>query len=241
MRMRTAIISDIHGNLTALEAVIADLRETAPDLIFHGGDLAHGGASPCQVVDRIRELGWPGVLGNTDEMLFAPGTLTEFAAQSPHLHSLFAAIEEMAAWTRDALGEKRIAWLSELPSTQLRGDMALVHASPASTWRAPAPEDSDAELEATYSPLGRPIAVYAHIHRSFIRRMPALTVVNTGSVSLSYDSDPRASYLVLDDSEPVIRRVEYDVDKEIQAVRESRLPHADWIARSLASATPQMP
>ena len=68
--MRIAIVSDIHGNRTALEAVLADLKHTLPDLIFHGGDLAQGGSSPVEIVDRIRDLGWPGVLGNTDETLF---------------------------------------------------------------------------------------------------------------------------------------------------------------------------
>src|ERR1700722_9733638 len=113
--MATAIISDIHGNLTAFEAVLADLRRTSPDLILHGGDLAHGGANPADIVDRIRDLGWQGVMGNVDEMLFNPGSLTEFASQSPHLKSLFAAIEEMAAATCDALGAERLAWLSGLP------------------------------------------------------------------------------------------------------------------------------
>ena len=77
--MRIAIVSDIHGNLTAFEAVLADLRETFPDLVFSGGDLADGGSSPVEIVDRVRDLGWPGVLGNTDEMLFAPESLEEFA------------------------------------------------------------------------------------------------------------------------------------------------------------------
>src|SRR5580700_12138289 len=101
--MRTAIVSDIHGNLTAFEAVLADLRETSPDLILHGGDLGDNGSRPCEVVDRIRDLGWQGVLGNTDEMLFDPASLTEFANRLPNLQSMFAAIAEMAAWTRDAL------------------------------------------------------------------------------------------------------------------------------------------
>ncbi len=77
--MRIAVVSDIHGNRTAFDAVLADLRETAPDLVFHGGDLADSGASPVEVVDRIRDLGWPTVVGNTDEMLFRPESLTEFA------------------------------------------------------------------------------------------------------------------------------------------------------------------
>lgn len=70
--MRIAIVSDIHGNRTALEAVLADLRQTSPDLILHGGDLADSGSSPVEIVDRVRDLGWQGVIGNTDEMLFAP-------------------------------------------------------------------------------------------------------------------------------------------------------------------------
>ena len=112
--MRIAIVSDIHGNLTALEAVLADLRQTSPDLILHGGDLADSGASPVEIVDRIRDLGWQGVVGNTDEMLFSPKSLQEFASQSPKLQPLFAAIGEMAAATREALGEERLAWLRGL-------------------------------------------------------------------------------------------------------------------------------
>ncbi len=239
--MRIAIVSDIHGNLPALEAVLADLRQTSPDLIFHGGDLPHGGASPAGIVDQIRDLGWPGVLGNTDEMLFEPESLSAFASQSPHLQPLWTAIQEMAAATCEALGEGRLAWLRTLPRTQLHGPMALVHASPESTWRAPGPEASDAELESVYLPLGRPIAVYGHLHRSYIRTLPKITVANTGSVSLSYDGDRRASYLLLDGSAPSIRRVEYDVDRELKALSVCGLPHADWMAKTLASASPQMP
>ena len=68
-----------------------------------------------------------------------------------------------------------------------------------------------------------------------------MTVANTGSVSLSYDGDRRSAYLLLDGLEPTIRRVNYDVDKELKALSESNLPHADWIARTIAAARPQMP
>jgi predicted phosphodiesterase len=244
--MRLAIVSDIHGNRTAFEAVLADLRETSPDLILHGGDLPQGGASPAEIVDRIRDLGWPGVVGNTDEMLFSPQSLEEFASQTPSMQPLLGAIREMARATCEALGEERLAWLRGLPTVQIHGPMALVHASPASLWRAPGPEASDAELESVYSPLGQPIAVYGHVHRSYVRDISgstgaAMTVVNTGSVSLSYDGDRRAAYLLLDDSKPTIRRVEYDVDREIQALVDCGFPYADWIAKILNSASPQMP
>lgn len=239
--MRIAIVSDIHGNRTAFEAVLADLRETSPDSILHGGDLADSGSSPLEIVDRIRDLGWPGVVGNTDEMLFSPDSLTNFARQSPRLQPMFEAIEEMAAATRAALGEDRLAWLRGLPRVRVQGPIALVHASPESLWRAPAAEARDAELDSTYGPLGQPVAVYGHIHRSFIRRISRMTVANTGSVGLSYDGDRRAAYLLLDASEPAIRRVEYDVDRELKALSGCGLPHADWVARILESGRPQTP
>ena len=244
--MRIAIVSDIHGNRTAFEAVLADLRQTSPDLIFHGGDLADSGASPAEIVDHIRGLGWQGVVGNTDEMLFMPESLKEFAKQSPKLQPLFTAVEEMAVATREALGEERLAWLRALPRVQIHGPMALVHASPGSPWRAPAPEASDTELESVYGSLGQPIAVYGHIHRPYIRSVPSpqvqkRLVANTGSVGLSYDGDRRASYLLLDGPSPTIRRVEYDVEKELKALSSCGLPHADWIAKSLHTGSPQMP
>ncbi|MDP9337326.1 MAG: metallophosphatase family protein [Acidobacteriota bacterium] len=244
--MRIAILSDIHGNRTAFEAVLADLRQTSPDLILHGGDLADAGASPVEIVDRIRDLGWQGVVGNTDEMLFRPESLEEFASQSSAPPSLWTAIREMAAATRTMLGEERIAWLRGLPRVQIQGPMALVHASPESPWRAPTSEASDAELESVYGPLGQRIAVYAHIHRPYVRSVASpqvreRLVVNTGSLSLSYDGDCRASYLLLDGRSPTIRRVEYDVEKELKALSCCGLPRADWIAKSLHTGTPQMP
>ena len=196
--MRIAIVSDIHGNRTAFDAVLADLRQSSPDLILHGGDLADGGSSPREIVDRIRDLGWPGVLGNTDEMLARPESLTEFANQVPQLKTLVAAIEEMAAATREVLGVERLAWLRELPRAQMHGPLALVHASPDNPWRCPMPEASDAELEAVYRPLGRAFAVHGHIHRSYIRSVAGMVVANSGSVSLSHDGDRRAAYFLLD-------------------------------------------
>jgi predicted phosphodiesterase len=239
--MRIAIVSDIHGNRTAFEAVLADLRQTAPDLVLHGGDLADAGASPVEIVNRIRDLRWQGVVGNTDEMLFMPESLKEFANQSPKLQPLFAVIEEMATWTRQALGEERLAWLRGLPPNLIHAPMALVHASPENRWRAPMHEASDAELESVYRPLGQPVVVYGHIHRSYIRNVSGMIVANTGSVGLSYDGDRRASYLFLDEAKPAIRRVEYDVERELKALSACGIPHADWIAKILHSGRPQMP
>jgi predicted phosphodiesterase len=240
--VRIAILSDIHGNRTAFEAVIADLKRTCPDLILHGGDLADSGASPTEIVDQIRQLGWHGVMGNTDEMLFCPESLEEFAEQSSAPLSLWTAIREMAAWTRTALGEARIAWLGGLPRVHIQAPLALVHARPESCWRAPAEEASDQELES----LEQPIVVYGHIHRPYIRTLPnaqgrVKVVINSGSVGLSYDGDIRASYLLLDGQSGLIRHVEYAIDKELEALHSSGIPHSDWVAKILETARPQMP
>jgi predicted phosphodiesterase len=239
--MRIAVVADIHGNRTAFEAVLADLRLTSPDVVLHGGDLADGGSSPVEIVDAIRDLGWAGVVGNTDEMLARSESLEEFADGLPQMATLFAAIREMAAVTREALGEERLAWMWELPRSLSRGAMTLVHASPESPWRAPGPEASDEELESVYGLVDGPVVVYGHIHRGYMRQVAGKTIVNTGSVGLSYDGDRRASYLLLDDLMPEIRRVEYDVGKELKALSCCGLPHAEWVAKMLRSASAQMP
>ncbi len=239
--MRIAVVSDIHGNRTAFEAVLADLRQTSPDLILHGGDLADNGSSPVDVLDRIRDLGWPGVMGNTDEMLFRPASLAEFAAQSPQLASLFSTIEEMAAAARDLLGSDRLAWLATLPRARIEGTVALVHASPASAWRSPPHTAGDAELERVYSELGQRVVIHGHIHIPYVRSVSGMTVANSGSAGLPYDGDPRACYLIADDSDVTIRRVEYDIEKELKALSASGRPHAAWIGRIIRTASPQMP
>jgi len=150
-------------------------------------------------------------------------------------------VREMAMATREALGPERLVWLRDLPRVQIHKPMALVHASPETVWRSPGPDAGDAEIKSVYEPLGQPIAVFAHLHRPFIRRVPGLTIVNSGSVSLSYDGDPRAAYLLLDGFTPAIRRVEYDVEKEVGALTGRAFPHAEWVARTLRSAAPQMP
>jgi hypothetical protein len=194
------------------------------------------------MVDRIRELRWDGVVGNTDELLFAAETLQQFAAQSPPaFQAMFAMIEEMAAWTRAALGEERLAWLGGLARVQMSAGMALVHGKPGDAWRAPGINAGDEELEAAYESLGRPVAVYGHIHRSYVRRMAHRTVANTGSVSLSHDGDKQAAYLLVDDGEATIRRVEWDVAREVRLLRQSGLPHAEWIVKTLESGSFQMP
>ena len=239
-QVRIAIVSDIHGNRRAFAAILADLRQVAPDLTLHGGDLAANGAYPAEIIDQIRGLGWPGVRGNTDEMLWAPERLAEVAVTHSKLVPILAAFQEMIPITRASLGEERLHWLERLPHVHWEGVISVVHASPRDLWRAPLPSATDAELESTYAGLRAQIVVYAHIHRPFIRRVggfteEGFTVANTGSVSLSYDGDRRASYLVIDGQAVTVRRVEYDIEDEARELLRSGLPHAGWLCRILRS------
>lgn len=97
------------------------------------------------------------------------------------------------------------------------------------------PDASDHEIESTYSNLDTGIVVYGHIHRPYTRQVGTRTFANTGSLSLSYDGDTRASYLVLEGQSVTIRRVAYDVESEANELLHSGLPHASWLGRILTS------
>jgi putative phosphoesterase len=225
--MRAAIVSDIHGNLTAFDAVLADIESRAPDLVLHGGDLALMGAQPAQVIDRIRELGWPGVVGNTDEALWRPQEQQRQEELAPKLGPLLSLIfQRYVPATLTMLGDERLAWLRELPIEYRLEDLALVHASPGNLWRAPTPEADDDELFAAYGPLGAATTVYGHIHRPYTRTVNQLAVANSGSVGMPWDGDPRASYLLLEGGNAHLVRVEYDVEQEASLLLSSRYPDA---------------
>jgi putative phosphoesterase len=213
--MRIAIVSDVHGNLTALEAVLADLDEVRPDVIAHGGDVALGGPNPVEVVDRMRELGWPGVLGNTD-------LLEEQTIQSKMPG--FAA--DAARRTREMLGPERVGWLTQLPMEWRAEGIALTHAVPGDCWAIVPHDASDEKLREVYGPLGVPIVVYGHIHHAYIRRLEGLTVVNTGSVSLALDGDVRATYVLVEDGHVQHRRVAYDVERVAHQLLKIDYPNA---------------
>ena len=241
--MRIAVLSDIHGNLTAFEAVLADIRRASPDLVLHGGDLADSGSSPVEIIDQIRDLGWQGVMGNTDEMLVRPDSLEESAKTSSAPPALWDAIREIAVATRAAIGEERLAWLRGLPLIVSEAGFAAVHASPESCWQAPPAGATDEELEAIYGSLDEAVVVFGHTHRPSIRSVAGRLrlLINAGSVGLPYDGDPRASYLLLDGGKPEIRRVEYNVEWELKMLASCGLPGAAWTAKMLRTSAPQMP
>jgi putative phosphoesterase len=215
--MRIAIVSDVHGNLPALEAVLADLGEMRPDAVLYGGDLALGGPHPAEVVDRNRELGWPSVLGNTDEAL---------AADPKTLEKRGAFIAQAAARTCEMIGPERVAWLAGLPLEERAEGIAVVHAVPGNCWAIAKHDAPDDQLRERFGSLGVPIAAYGHIHHPYVRRLDGLTVVNSGSVSLSLDGDTRASYVVIDNGRIEHRRVAYDLERVANEMVATDYPNA---------------
>jgi predicted phosphodiesterase len=238
--VRLAVISDIHGSLRALQSVVSRIEGDAPDLTVQGGDLALNGPRPAEVIDFIREHDLPGVLGNTDELLWRPELQTELVARMPRLRGLLEVLFEHAApVTRELLGAERMNWLRALPREWLAQDRtaAVIHASPGDLWSAPQPDADDRALADVYSAIGTGIAVYGHIHRPFVRQLGGITVANSGSVGMPYDGDPRASYLLIEDGRARVRRVEYDVDGEVADLLSSGYPHAAWLAGIRRSGT----
>jgi putative phosphoesterase len=231
--MRVAVVTDIHGNRRALHRVLADLKQVAPDLILHGGDLVFGGTQPGEIIDEIRSLGWPGVLGNTDELLWTDERLTEMSTAHPKLTPLLGRLRELIAPMRARIGEERLRWLKTLPATHMGDGFAVVHASPKNLWRAPMANATDEEIQKTYTELGVPVVIYGHIHVSYVRQLRGMTVANAGSISQLYDGDRRAAYAVIDGGNVTIRRVEYDVESEARDLLQSALPHAEWLSRIL--------
>src|SRR5439155_13736699 len=105
-----AIVSDIHGNMTALEAVVRDIERRAVDRVLQGGDLALAGCQPAEVIDCVRELGWEGIVGNTDELLWRPEERAVQERNAPKLRDLLRLLfEDYAPVTRELIGEERIA------------------------------------------------------------------------------------------------------------------------------------
>jgi diadenosine tetraphosphatase ApaH/serine/threonine PP2A family protein phosphatase len=211
--------------------VIADIERRAPDLVLHGGDLALMGPQPAEVVDRVRELGWSGVVGNTDELLWRPEEKARQEERAPKLRPLLDLLFDVyAPVTSERLGEERVAWLRDLPAEQRVEDLCVVHAAPGDLWRAPMPDAPDVEFLVAYAGCESPEVAYGHIHRPHVRDLGSFTVANSGSVGMPWDGDPRASYLLVDDGRPEVIRVAYDTERAAALLNEMGYPDAERLA-----------
>jgi putative phosphoesterase len=238
--MRVAVLSDVHANLTALTAVARDIAAEAPDVVVCGGDLVGSGPRPAQVVDFVRDQGWPSILGNTDEVLWNEAPLKAIAARAPALGAMWRMVFDDVERTRRALGAAQIDWLRSQPMQWSGAGVTVVHGTPGTCWNAPPATASDSDLEAEYSGLGA-IVLHGHTHIPYIRKLSGLTVANTGSVGMPHDDDPRACYVLVTDGVPEIRRVPYDVEAEISALQDTGSAHASWMAVILRSGKFSLP
>lgn len=201
-----ALLYDIHGNLPALEAVLADAGDAGGFLL--GGDYATAGAWPRETVERLKELPdatW--IRGNADRWLV-------------DRHDAPAPIDEIAAACAETLGEELVAELAGLPESTVIDGTLYCHASPQSDMQSflPEPRDLDAEL---LMGVEAERVVFGHTHIAFERGGPGgIRLANPGSVGMPWDGDHRAAYAVIDADRLELRRVEYDWEASVAAVRE---------------------
>jgi putative phosphoesterase len=200
-----ALLYDIHGNLPALEAVLADASDAGEFLL--GGDYATAGAWPRETVERLKELEnatW--IRGNADRWL-------------ADRHDAPAPIDEIAARTAELLGDELVAELFELPELTEMGETLYCHASPRSDMQrfGAEPGPLDRELLEGVN-LAR--VVFGHTHVQFQRESNGIELLNPGSVGMPWDGDHRAAYVMLDAGRVDLRRVEYDWEASVAAVRE---------------------
>jgi predicted phosphodiesterase len=226
--MRVAVVSDVHGNIAALEAVLADLQARGPfDRILYGGDAAFGGPRPREAVERLMEAAYPAVIGNTDEMV----------AASPD-----GAVGAVSAWARTRLTPEQVEWLRALPRQQRveppgGPPLVLVHATPWSTTDMIEPSSPAATVARAFEQAGTKTLVYGHIHRAYIREAAGGLIVNAGSVGFPFDGDPRPAWAVLTFERGAwgaeIIRTEYDREAAARDLLASDHPEAAAFARRI--------
>src|SRR3954447_25075636 len=206
-----ALLYDVHGNLPALEAVLADARGAGAQRYVLGGDYALFGGWPRETVERLREL--PDALwirGNGERWSDAPSD----APDDPVVQGAIAAV-------REALGEAVVVELGALPATATRGATLVCHGSPAADVRSFLPEPADDEAELLAGITARRL-VFGHPRLPFARTADGIELVNPGSVGMPFDGDARAAYaLVHDDGTVEHRRITYDHRASAERVRGS--------------------
>jgi predicted phosphodiesterase len=225
-----AVFGDIHGNLPALEAVLADIAARGADALVCLGDLAFKGPAPSECVALIRERGIPCVLGNTD---FALARRAAGVAEPlPLSYSDDPAIWPYVDWHVDRLDRADLAYLETL-TRQFRltvgEETALfVHATPDSLCDDIRPGQDPATVAAKLAGAEATCVVAGHTHDPFVFRADGRLLVNAGGVGQSLDGDGRAAYVVLETEgrfggrlgSVEIRRVSYDIERTVRQARE---------------------
>jgi putative phosphoesterase len=207
-----AALYDIHGNLAALEAVLAEVPDDATILV--GGDICAGGEQPSETLSRLRGLGdrvaW--LRGNADRELHPD----EEGLASP----------EFLEKARSELSEEELEFLHELPPTQRIGDVLYCHASPRNDLDIFTERTPEERMAFLFEELDVPTVVCGHTHMQFDRTVAGVRVVNAGSVGMPYEDEPRAYWLL----DLVPRRTPY-AGAELKASREEAV--AEFTERGL--------
>ena len=234
--MRIAIISDIHGNITALEAVLQDLEQQPPvDQLIIAGDLCLNGPRPRESLERVQSLNCPILQGNTD---------LEICTQAPHKGEKK---RSAVSWTREQIGPEGIDYLESLPfshriSNPQGSDLLIVHANPLNLEDAIFPNALDTALEHLLGELDSRVSALAfgHLHIAYTRRWRHLLLVDVGSCGLPRDEDHRAAYAILDwqnnNWQAEIRRIPYNVQEVVKQLKMCGIPNAEKRVKVLLEA-----
>lgn len=236
--MRIALISDIHGNDVALKTVLADLQAQAVDQIVCLGDVAATGPQPHATVERLRALGCPVVMGNTDEWLLDP----------PHASGDADMIETIDHWcAAQVTADDRAFLRSFQPAIEMplgtNTTLLCVHGSPRSNIERIESTTTDEQMGAILAEETALVIASGHTHMQMLRRYHDRLLINPGSVGLPIErtasgevrNPPWAEYGLLsghDDRLSIeLRRVPLDLQAVIQSVLDSNMPHVqEWIA-----------
>jgi predicted phosphodiesterase len=246
--LRTALVSDIHGNGVALRAVVAELDVERLDRVVCLGDVCQGGPEPDECVDLVAERGWPTVLGNADDFVLDAAS-AEGSSEAVTERQL-----AVRAWAFDRLGPERrelVARYAPTVELDLGGGLRLLacHATPSSYDAVVLPSAPEQDYRAAFAGTDADLVACGHIHLPYLRRVGATTVLNPGSVGLSYDHeqdaetirfDPWAAWAVVgvDGGRLSIelRRTPFDAEAVAEAHRASGMPHAEEYAHAWLAA-----
>ena len=240
--MRIAIISDIHGNAIALEALLDDVQHAAVDSIVCLGDAIQGGAQPTQVLARLRALGCPLVMGNADHMLLT-------GSVQPDAEPLNERQLAVRAWQLTQLTAADLSFIEGFQPTvtlALENNRSLLcfHGSPQSFDDIILPHTPDADVQRMMGAFHADVLTGGHTHLQQIRRLGDALFFNPGSVGFAYSpqqakdehfrADPWLEYAILTAAQGLVnlefRRVPFDVDAWVHAIHNSGKPDADWQA-----------
>jgi predicted phosphodiesterase len=240
--MRIAFLSDLHGNLLGLEAVLADIKAQGSfDQIVVIGDLVWSGPWPVEVVDCVQDIGAIVIQGNTDAFFGRQPDETPLGKK----RGRFA---EQLTWMTSRLGEARTSYLADLPfswraAPALGHDLLAVHANPLDLERPLNSDSPESELDLLLSTPHMPewaVLAFGHVHIPFQRRWRDRLLVNVASAGLPLDGDQRAAYAILTWDgktwQAQHRRVSYDVHAVAYQMRISGMPRGKHFAERLMTA-----